>query len=136
MRTYTARVRVEPKHLDAGDHVNGLAQLKIAEDVHFALRDEVGLGLECLQLQHGLFLVMGRIYEVAYHRQLRLDELIEVRLTMWAARATCFDFTADFFLDDRCASTMRWTMPLVSTSNGRICRIPAWMFEIVGAETN
>jgi acyl-CoA thioesterase FadM len=129
------KLRVEAAHIDAGEHVNWLAQLRIAQDVHFALRDEAGLGLDSLKARHGLFLVMGRIHDVSFHRQLRLNDVIEVHLKMWRSRATCFELSAEIRHDGRSASTMSWTMPLVSIATGRLCRIPQWMIDVVGDES-
>jgi acyl-CoA thioesterase FadM len=134
MRTHCTDLRVEAAHIDAGDHANWLAQLRIAQDAHFALRDEVGLGLDFLKSRHGLFLVMGRIHDVTFHRQLRLHDRVEVRLKMWRSRATCFELSAELLHDGHSASTMSWTMPLVSMTTGRLCRIPQWMVDIVGDE--
>jgi acyl-CoA thioesterase FadM len=127
-------MRVEPHQVDAGEHVNWLAQLKVVEAVHFALREELGLGLDALKDKHGLFLVMGRIDEVTYRRQVRVNDLIEVSVKIWPSRATCFELSAEIVSEGRLASTMRWTMPLVSMATGRPCRIPSWMIEVVGAE--
>jgi acyl-CoA thioesterase FadM len=133
MREHVVQVKVEPAHIDAGNHVNWLAQLQIAQAAHFALREQLGLGLEPLKTRHGLFLVMGRIHDVAYHRQMRLGEVIDVRIRIWPSRSTCLELSAELVCGGRLAATMSWTMPLISMATGRLCRIPAWMLEAVGA---
>jgi acyl-CoA thioesterase FadM len=134
MRSRSTRVRVSAEHVDAGNHLNWLAQLRIVQEVHFELRDELGLGLDLLKSRHGLFLVMGRIHEVAYQRQLRFNDLIDVRVTIWPSRPTCFELTAEIVSEGRLASSMNWTMPLVTMATGRLSRIPVWMIEAVGSE--
>jgi len=129
MRTYSTQVKVEPAHLDAGNHVNWLAQLKITERVHFALREEIGLGIELLKSDYGLFLVMGRIHDCAYQRQLRAGDLIDIEMRMWRSRPTCFEFTASLSCRGQSAAVFRWTMPLVALATGRICVIPEWMVD-------
>jgi acyl-CoA thioesterase FadM len=133
MRTLSKEMRVGAEQVDAGDHLNWLAQFTIVQEVHFALRDELGLGLDALKSRHGVFLVMGKISEVTFRRQLRLNDPMGVRVTIWAARATCFEFVAEILSAGHVASTMRWTMPLISMATGRLCRIPPWMLDAIGA---
>jgi acyl-CoA thioesterase FadM len=133
MRAHSMHIRVAAEQVDGGDHLNWLAQLQLVQEAHFALRDELGLGLDALKEQHGLFLVMGRIHEVTYRRQLRLHDAVEVRVRLWPSRATCFELDAELVSGGRIAATMRWMMPLISMATGRPCRIPAWMLEAVGA---
>ncbi len=133
MKTHSAQIRVEATHLDRGDHANWLAQLAIAEQVLDSFREQLGIGLEELQVR-GFFLVMRKVNDVFYRKQLRLGDVLEARLTMWISRPISLGFRCLFSKDGEVATEMNWEMPLVCAQRGRPCKIPSWMVEIIGTE--
>ena len=134
MKTYSTTITVEAEHLDKGDHANWRSQLGIAEDVHHAFRDQIGIGLERLKEQHRLFLVMRHVRDVFYRQQLRLGDVITVTMTLWIASRTAVEFHCLFHKEERVATEMSWVMPLVSSTSERPTKIPDWMIEIIGLE--
>lgn len=134
MKTYSTQITVGAEHLDKGDHANWLAQLAIAEKVHFELRDMLGIGLDTLMEGHGLFLVMHKISDVFYRRQLRCGDIIDVSITVWISGPTRLEFHCLFYKDEKISTEMSWVMPLVSMESERLCKIPQWMIEIIGTE--
>ncbi len=134
MKTYSTQIRVEAEHLDKGDHANWLAQLAMAQEVHFAFRNQLGLGLEEMKDKHRLFLVMANVKDVSYRRQLRLGDILDVRITMWISRLTSLEFHCLFYKDEKVATEMSWVMPLVSVETERLCKIPQWMIDVIGSE--
>lgn len=135
MKTLSTKVTVGAEHIDIGDHANWIAQLKIAQDAHFAIRKTLGLELEKLKIEHELFFVMSHVKNISYHRELRLGDTLDVRITMWISRPTSLEFHCLFYKEDGVVATkMNWVMPLTSTKTRRICKIPAWIVEIIGTE--
>ncbi|MES3005644.1 MAG: thioesterase family protein [Patescibacteria group bacterium] len=134
MKTYSTQIRVEAEHLDKGDHANWLAQLAIAQEVHFAFRNQLGLGLDEMKEKYNLFLVMANVKDVFYRRQLRLGDVLDVNITMWISRLTSLEFHCLFYKDGKVATEMSWVMPLVSVETERLCKIPQWMIEVIGTE--
>ena len=134
MKTYSTQRRVEEKHIDKGNHANWLSQLRIAEEVQFAFRDELGIGLETLQEKHGLFLVMRTVSDVHYCRELRLGDTVNIMMTMWVLRPVSFGFECIFRKGNDVVTTMQWEMPLISATTGKVCLIPHWIKESIGLE--
>ncbi len=134
MKTYSTQVRVEAVHLDKGNHANWLAQLAMAQEVHFSLRDKLGLGLEEMKEKHKLFLVMANVKDVFYRKQLRKDDILDVQITVWISSRTSLEFHCLFYKDGKVATEMRWIMPLVSVETERLCKIPQWMIDVIGLE--
>lgn len=132
MKTYSTQFRVEAEHLDKGDHVNWLVQLKVAQNAHFAFRELLDLGLEILKEKHGLFLIMRAVKNVTFHRQLRLDDLVDVHVTMWISSLTTIEFQCFFYQKGALATEMSWVMPLISVKTRRLCKIPPWMIATIG----
>ncbi len=129
MKTYSTQFRVEEAHLDKGNHMNWLAQLAIAQELHFQFREELGLGLEELQTKHNLFLVMGVVKDVTYRRQLRCGDIVDVEMTMSILSLTRLEFHCTFRIHGQTATEMSWVMPLVSGE--RPAKIPMWMTTII-----
>lgn len=132
---YLTQFTVESKHLDRGDHANWLQQLAVAEQIHHAFREALGLSLDTLQVEHKLFLVMGLVEKVRYKRQLRLADVVEAKLNMWVAKdRKSLRFSCSFskLLKGKVkpATEMSWTMPLMS-DKGRSIEIPQWMIDII-----
>ncbi|MDQ5911912.1 MAG: hypothetical protein QG568_125 [Patescibacteria group bacterium] len=134
MKIHSTQIRVEAKHLDKGDHANWLAQLAMAQEVHLAFRNQLGIGLEVMKEKYKLFFVMQNVKDVFYRSQLRLGDVLDVRLTMWISRPTSLEFHCIFYKEDKIATEMSWVMPLVSVETQRLCRIPQWMINIIGTE--
>lgn len=134
MKTYSAQIRVEAMHLDKGDHANWLAQLAMAQEVHFSFRNQLGIGLEEMKEKYKLFFVMQNVKDVFYRKQLRLGDVVDVQLTMWISRPTSLEFRCIFYKEGKIATEMSWVMPLVSVETERLCRIPQWMIDIIGPE--
>lgn len=134
MKTYSTQLRVEAEHIDKGDHANWLAQLAIAQEVHFAFRNQLGIGLEELKEKHKLFLVMANVKDVSYRKQLQLGDMLDIHITMWISRLTSLEFRCFFYKDGKIATEMSWVMPLVSVETERLCKIPSWMTEVIGTE--
>ncbi|TAK58150.1 hypothetical protein EPO17_00245 [Patescibacteria group bacterium] len=134
MKTYSTQFRVEAEHLDSGNHANWLIQFKVAQNVHFAFRELLDIGLERLKEKHELFLVMRTVKDVTFHRQLRLDDLVGIHMTMWVSSRTTLEFRCCFYTGEKLATEMSWIMPLVSTKTGRPCKIPSWMIDTIGAD--
>lgn len=133
MKTYSTQVRVEAEHLDKGDHANWLAQLAIAQEVHFAFRDQLGLGLEDMKVKYKLFLVMGTAQQ-AWRKQLREGDMVDIHITVWISSRSTLGFQCLFQKDEKMVTEMSWVMPLVSVQTERLCKIPQWMVDIIGSE--
>ena len=134
MKTFSTQVRVGAEHIDRGNHANWRAQLAIVEDVHFSLRQELGLGLEQLRENCDLFLMMYNVKDIFYRKELRLGDMIDVEIVMWISGRTCLEFRCLFKKDREIATEMSWVMPLVSVNNGRPHKIPQWMIDAIGVE--
>lgn len=132
MKTCTIRRRIEVEHIDSGNHANWLAQLKIAQECHFTLRDQLGLGLDCLKKEHDLFLVMRKVEEVEYLHQIRLGQEVDVEITMFIAGKVRLGFFCEFKLAGKVVTKMQWFMPLIILSTDRPARIPDWIRAIIG----
>lgn len=125
-------MRIQEKHIDSGDHANWLAQLAIAQECHFALRDELGFGLDQLK-EHGLFLVMRKVSDVEYLSQLRLGDEIDVATTVLLERRIGLDFSCEFKLGGEVVTRMKWFMPLINQVTNSVARIPPWIMEKVNS---
>ena len=134
MRTYSTQRTVAAEHIDKGDHANWIAQLAIAQEVHFDFRDTLGLGLDALKNEYKLFLVMGSVKDVSYRKQLRLGDVLDIEIRVWIPRQTCLEFSCVFKSHGKIATEMSWVMPLVSMESERLCKIPQWMTDIIGIE--
>ena len=133
MKTYSSLLWVEAKYLDKGKHANWIKQLEIAQEQHFALRENLGLGLEYLKDVHGLFLVIRTVRQ-QYHDQLRLDDVCEIETTVWVSGYASLEFTCVFFKDKKIVTEMSWIMPLVSMKTDGLVKIPLWMKDAIGPE--
>lgn len=145
MRTFNTTVTIEEKHLDAGQHANWLQQiyiaimqLQIAVEVHFMFRKKLGIGLETLLSEHHLFLVMRKVENVEYFRELELGDEVTVVMIMGQYSQTRIFFRAEFSVGGKVATRMMWVMPLVkkdpATGQSRPCRLPEWMIQILNEQ--
>lgn len=134
MKTYSTQFTVGAEHLDKGDHANWLRQLAIAEDMHHSFRATLGIGLELMKEEHGLFLVMGHVKDVYYRKQLRRGDVVDAEITAWISSRASLEFHCLFRIAGQTVTEMSWVMPLVSFDSEGLCKIPPWMTDIIGSE--
>ncbi len=119
------------KHIDEGGHANWRAQLEIAEECHFRLREELGLEIERLSCQSKLFLVMREVYDVKYSGQLRLGDEIKISISVSVEKKSGLTFSCEFKKDDKPVTQIKWFMAVLDQTKNRAVRVPQWMSEKV-----
>ncbi len=125
MKTFLTAQTISSQHIDAGDHANWLAQLKIAEDIHFKIRQNIGLDIETLKIKD-MFLVMGT-QSTRWINQIRLDEKIQIEMSIWVYSRTRLGFHAIFTRDGKVLTELDWIMPLIKISTGKPIAIPEYI---------
>ena len=113
------------RHIDAGNHANWIAQLKIAEDIHFQIRRDLGLDLETLKIKD-MFLVMGT-QNGRWLDQIRLCDEIQIEMSVWVYSRTRLGFHAIFKKDNKVLTELDWVMPLIKISTGKPIAIPEYI---------
>lgn len=125
MKTFLTSQTISSQHIDEGNHANWLAQLKIAEDVHFQIRQNIGLDLETLKTKD-MFLVMG-MQSGHWINQIRLGEEIQIEMSIWVYSRTRLGFHAIFRRGVKVLTELDWMMPLIKISTGKPIAIPEYI---------
>ena len=136
MQENSYSVKITEAHIDEGGHANYLAQMKLTTDVHFSLRNYLGIGLEELQEKHNLFLVMRKRESVDYFKPLKLGDNVDILVSVRVSGKASLEFRCIFTHRGKKVTEMNWTMVLISTKNNRSQRIPQWMKSILHSHEN
>ena len=132
MKTFNSQFRVESSHIDRGNHANWRAQLAVAEEIHFNVRERhYDLGLELLRQNHNLFLVIQK-QSAIYLRQLLLGDVVDVSTTISIVRPTVLRFDFMFLKDKQIATEISWLMSFVSADAGKPRKSPEWVTVAIG----
>ena len=103
--------------------------------MHDEVREAGGWGLETLKSVHQLALIM-RHAEQDYFRQVRMGDIITVRLIVWYRLARVY-FQTVFCVDGKLVAKMSWQMPFVTideTEDGYVVAVPDWIRLQIGEE--
>ena len=131
MEEFNGSFVVSQPQIDAGKHMNWLKQLEEAERQHFLFRENLGLGLETLQSHHDLFLLMYKVTDVKYTRQLRVGETVRVVIKISKVKRSSLQFICYFYCESELTTTFTWIMPFIQFSTNSVVERPDWVNDLI-----